>query len=94
MNIGKAIRTVRLRRDMTQQELSSRANITVPYVSLIERSERDMNFLTLKRIAVALDISLVLLLFLAADNDELDALGETTCMHLSGALVRALRSPR
>lgn len=69
-SLGKAIKLVRISRSLTQTELANAANVSVSYLSLLERNKRDPTFSTVVKIATALNISLVLLLFLSSNNNK------------------------
>ena len=71
MNIGNAIKLCRTQKNMNQSELAVLAEISVSYLSLIERGKRDPNFSVLKAISQGLDIPLSILVFLATDNNEI-----------------------
>ena len=71
MKIGRAIKLCRMQRQLSQTELASLADISVSYLSLIERDKRDPNFSTVERIAQALEVPLSILVFLAMDGSEL-----------------------
>ena len=71
MNLGKAIRLCRTQRDLNQSELAKRADISVSYLSLLERGKRDPNFSTVERISNALNVPVSILVFLAAEKEEL-----------------------
>jgi len=71
MNIGKAIKICRIRKSMRQSELAALAEISTPYLSLLEQGKRDPNLSVLTAISHGLDIPLSILVFLATDNKEL-----------------------
>jgi transcriptional regulator with XRE-family HTH domain len=74
MNLGQAIKLCRASRGLKQMELAEKAEISVSYLSLLERNQRDPNMTTVESIARSLDIPLVLLVFLAEpDNTRLDS---------------------
>lgn len=70
MNLPKAIKFCRLQRGLSQSDLASKAEISISYLSLLERGKRDPVMSTLVRIASALKMPLVLLLFIASSNEE------------------------
>lgn len=82
MNLGKAVKLIRTQRAITQAELAARVGISVSYLSLLERSKRDPSFSTVQSIANALNVPLSLLVFLGAEQRELE--------HISPELVRDL----
>ncbi len=74
MNVGKAIHTVREARGLSAKELAEKADISVNYLSLLERGERSSPALmNVSAVAEALHFPLPLLLFLAMTPDERDA---------------------
>jgi transcriptional regulator with XRE-family HTH domain len=57
-DIGDALRILRARAGLTQEELAARADITAPYLSRVEGGWRDIRWSTLKRLLGALDANL------------------------------------
>ncbi len=55
--IGKRIRDVRIARKMSQQELATKADISLPHVSDIELGKKSMKLVTFIRITRALNVS-------------------------------------
>lgn len=74
MNVGKAIRLCRTQRGLNQSELANIAGISVSYLSLLERGKRDPTFSTVENIASALDVPVSILVFLAANEEEMSGL--------------------
>ena len=68
--LGKAIRQLRQKRGLTQEDLAHEADITTGTLSLIERGHANPTWGTLKGIATALGVSMAKLGELA---DKLDA---------------------
>ena len=56
MAFGKHIRSLRIERSLTQEELAHRANIHVTYLSGIERGRRNPSLKNIRAIAQALDV--------------------------------------
>ena len=56
--MGRAIRELRLERDLTQEVLSHAAGITVGHLSKIERGQSNPTWETLVALASALDVSM------------------------------------
>ena len=54
--LGQKIRYERVKRNMSQEELAALANINFRSISYIECGKHDVKFLTLEKIANALDI--------------------------------------
>jgi transcriptional regulator with XRE-family HTH domain len=57
--LGKAIRQLRDERGMTQEALAHAAGVTVGHLSMIERGHSNPTWATVRRIAQALDTSMV-----------------------------------
>ena len=55
--IGERIRKARQARNMSQQELSSKANISLPHISEIENGKKSMKLQTFIRIIEVLQVS-------------------------------------
>lgn len=91
MNIGKAIKMCRLQKGWKQRELADKSDITVSYLSLIERSERDPNISTLQAIATALGIPLSILMFLSANSSELEMFSSELADRISLMAFKAMR---
>lgn len=71
MNIGHAIKLCRNQKNLSQIKLAKLAGVSVSYLSLLEQGKRDANFSVVNKIALAMDIPLSVIVFLAADNKEL-----------------------
>jgi len=54
---GKRLRILRQRKGMTQEQLAEAADISVDFLSLVERGVNAPSFATLERIANALGVS-------------------------------------
>lgn len=54
--VGKAIRTLRARKGVSQKELAERAEITPSFLSLVEGDRRDASIKVIERIAAALEV--------------------------------------
>lgn len=57
--LGKAIRQLREKKDLTQEAVAHDAGITTATLGVIERGLSNPTWATLKGIAVALDVSMV-----------------------------------
>ena len=55
--IGERIREARLDKKMSQQELATRANVSLPHISDIEHGKQSMKLMTFVRIIEALQVS-------------------------------------
>jgi len=90
MNLGKAIKLCRTQKNLKQSELAERAKISVSYLSLLERGKRDPNFSTVEKIATALDVPVSILVFLAADEEELSGMSPELKEKLSYTALRLI----
>lgn len=93
MNIGNAIQLARTKRKLSQAELAKRANISVSYLSLLERSKRDPPLSTLMQVANALRMPIEILFFLGAESGELTGLNRELAGQLAYAALELLNEP-
>ncbi|KAF1296054.1 hypothetical protein BAU15_12290 [Enterococcus sp. JM4C] len=56
--LGKNIHELREKKGITQQELAEQSNLSLPFISLIENSKRNVSLETLLKLLAALDVSL------------------------------------
>lgn len=92
MNIGRAIKLCRTQRDMKQAELAAAADISVSYLSLLERGQRDINFSTLEKIAAALKVPISVITFLASDNSDLENINPELAEKLSHLALKLIEA--
>ena len=90
MNLGKAVKLCRVKRGLTQSELAQQANISVSYLSLLERGKRDPNISTVEDIASALKVPMSILVFLASDNDELSHISPEVAEKFAFVALKAI----
>lgn len=93
MNIGNAIQLARSKRKLSQAHLAKRAGISVSYLSLLERSQRDPPLSTLQKISSALRMPLEILFFLAAEGNEMSGLNKELAGQLAVAALDLLNEP-
>jgi transcriptional regulator with XRE-family HTH domain len=93
LDIGRAIKLCRTQKGWTQQELSKRSRISVSYLAMLERNRRDPAFSVISSIASALDVPVSILLFLAADREELRGIASELKDKLSTAALELLKNP-
>jgi len=93
MNIGHAIQLARSKRKLSQSELAQRADISVSYLSLLERSKRDPPLSTLKRVSSALGVPIEILFFLGAEGGELGVLNRELAGQLAYTALELLNEP-
>jgi transcriptional regulator with XRE-family HTH domain len=55
---GQAVRTVRLSRGLTQEQLAELADVHATYIGKIERAQKNISFENLLKLACALNLSL------------------------------------
>ncbi len=55
---GKKLRKMRLERSISQEKLADLAGLHRTYVSSVERGERNVTLLTIKKLAKALNVSM------------------------------------
>lgn len=92
MNLGRAIRLCRAQKNLTQAALASRCALSESYLSLIEAGKRDPTVSTLGVVAKGLEIPVSMLVFLAADTDELSAMDPQIKEKMSSAILALLQS--
>jgi len=68
-SFGEAVRNRRLDKKMTQEELGDAAQLHRTYITDIENGLRNLSFLTMMRLSVALDLPLSELLAEAESSD-------------------------
>ena len=93
MNVGRAIKLCRSQKGWTLAELGKRAGIVPSHLSMIERNGRDPSMKTMQAIAGAVGIPLNVLIFLAADTNELAGVNDELKEKLSRAALELLRLP-
>ncbi len=91
MNIGKAIKLCRTQRSLNQNELSSLAGISPSYLSMLERGKRDPNLSTVQQIADGLNIPVSILVFLAADEEEISSISPALQEKLSLTALKLIQ---
>jgi transcriptional regulator with XRE-family HTH domain len=92
MNIGRAIRLCRTQKNLKQADLAKRAEISISYLSLLEQGKRDPNFSTIENISNALNVPVSVLVFLAADKDELTGVSSELAEKLSYTALQLISS--
>ena len=59
---GERVRSIRLRRGISQEALADKAGLHRTYVSSVERGERNATLTTIEKLAMALEVSMAELL--------------------------------
>ncbi len=94
MNTGEIIRTLRLRKGITQEELASKTELSVRTIQRIESGEVDPRAYTLQSIALALEVPYQELTGGDLNQDTRELKSETDkwlpLLHLSGLLLLIL----
>lgn len=91
MNIGRAIKLCRQQKGINQSSLASAADISVSYLSLLERNERDPNLSKLESICDALGVPISVLMFLSAEENDLSGLDPEIAEKLSWLSYRLIQ---
>ena len=95
--IGERIRQIREAKGMTQADLSEKAGISLPRISLIELGKTEMKLSTFIRVTEALQVSADSLLRPDTDQgrreyeNEFSKIMETCKPHESAAIIRIVR---
>lgn len=55
---GKRVRELRKEKGLSQEQLADRANLHRTYIGMIERAEKNITLINIKKIAIALDVSI------------------------------------
>ncbi len=92
MNLGKAIKLCRTQKNMSQTELANQAEISVSYLSLLERGKRDPNLSTVEKISEALKVPVSILVFLAADREEISDISPQLAEKLSYTALKLIEA--
>lgn len=85
MSLNEALRLYRKARNLTQKQVAEKAGISVSYLSLVERGQRDPSLSTLEKIASAMGVSLTILAFMNADEDGLQRIDLQLAQRLKAA---------
>ena len=71
MNLGKVIRVLRKQAKMSQNDLAKVCGLSQPYLSLVEKNERDIHTTSLKTICEALNVPLPIVYFMAIEKEDI-----------------------
>lgn len=91
MDLGKAIRTCRQSRNWTQGELAAKLDISVSYLSMIEKGSREPNVDFLSMVSKAFGIPIVLLVFLGESPEEQTWMPADLSEKMAAAALRAIQ---
>jgi transcriptional regulator with XRE-family HTH domain len=92
MNIGHALKMCRSARKLSLDQLAERTQLSQSYLSMIESNKREPTISTVEKISKALQIPTPIVLFLAAEKDDLDNLDPETASRLSVAAMDVIRA--
>ncbi|MCU7926721.1 MAG: helix-turn-helix domain-containing protein [Candidatus Thiodiazotropha sp. (ex Dulcina madagascariensis)] len=87
MNLGQTIKLCRKNKGLTQAQLSDLSGISVSYICLMEKDKREPTLSTLELISKALGIPLSVLVFLAAQHEEIKELDKSQIEELSNNIM-------
>lgn len=59
---GERVREIRKEKGLSQEELSYKANLHRTYIGMIERAEKNITLVNIEKIAIALEVSINVLL--------------------------------
>ena len=90
MNYGKAIRTVRAAREMSQKELAAKAKLDPSYISLLESGERIPSPNALETLSKALRVPIYLVILLASEKSDLHGIPPKEAGILGEQLLKLL----
>jgi transcriptional regulator with XRE-family HTH domain len=77
MNIGRAIQQCRALKGLSMTDLAREADLSLSYLSLLEKGKRDApNLTALSKISKALGIPLSLLIFMASEDENLSLIDD------------------
>lgn len=71
MDIGSAVKQLRIQRGLNQTEFANRCGLSQSYLSSIEKNRKDPTLSILKQIADCLSIPTPVLVFFALDEEDL-----------------------
>ena len=71
MNIGKAIKTIRREKGLSQKDACIKIGITQSYLSQMEAGIKDASIDILKKVSAAYDIPLPMILLMAHEDSDI-----------------------
>lgn len=76
MNLGSAIKKCRTLKGLTKTKLAESAELSISYLTLIERGDREPSMSSIEKIGHALGVPPSILIFLAMEDNDLTSLPE------------------
>ena len=92
MNIGHALKVCRSAKKLTLGDLAGLTELSASYLSMIESGKREPTLSSIEKIAGAMGVPTPILLFLAAENSELECIDPETSLRLSAAVLGVMRA--
>ena len=90
MNISKALKLCRTQRGLSKTALAERANLSISYLSLLEKGKRDPNLSTVNEICSALEVPVSIFMFLASDIGELEGVSDELAQMMSHTALKLM----
>jgi transcriptional regulator with XRE-family HTH domain len=94
MNLGEAIKTCRKLRGFKQSKLAELSGVSVSHLCLIEKNKRDPSITTVESIAKALNTPLSVLIFIAAEKEDIPELNPNQLDDLSTGILELMDGTR
>lgn len=91
MELGKAIKMVRVMRGINLTQLAARTGLSPSYLSLLERNKRDPNIEVVTKIAAGLNVPLPILVFLAEDPAKFKSIDPVLVEKLAHAALELIK---
>jgi transcriptional regulator with XRE-family HTH domain len=88
VDVGRAVKLCRSQKGWTLRELSKESGIAVSHLSMIERNQRDASMTAMHALANTFGMPLNVLIFLAADPNELTGISTELQEKLSRAALQ------
>ena len=92
MNIGHALKMCRSAKRLSLDALAERTLLSQSYLSMIESNKREPTLSTIGKIAKALEVPVPIVMFLAAEKDDLKGFDIETSSRLSIAAMNVIRA--
>lgn len=90
MNYGKAIKTIRAAKGISQKELGKKLNLDTSYLSRIENEQRTPSAELLENIAKQLDVPFYLFILLSSEKGNLKGTKTQAIEEIGKNLLNAL----
>ena len=90
MKYGKAIRTLRSVRGLSQKALASRVNLGPSHLSLLESDTRTPSTGTIESLSKALDVPVYLFMLLASEDQDLRGISSYQASFLGKQMIDVL----